>query len=177
MVTSRIVETGIIQSNHKDSSKTKRVTFLKREVMPYAKRRKKSPSVWTPSGTPSITACSRHLTNCMTKSKAGEVFNGLMELVLSPDNIMLAYRNIKPTQAATQQEQISRISVTLDGFHRLRSSVRSEKLSQAANTATVPNQCAGRTSQSQTENQAAGYSLHLGQIGATVHQTNPGTHL
>ena len=29
------------------------------------------------------------------KSKAGEVFNGLMELVLSPDNIMLAYRNIK----------------------------------------------------------------------------------
>ena len=45
----------------------------------------------------------------------------------------------------------SRISVTLDGFHRLRSSVRSEKLSQAANTATVPNQCAGRTSQSQTE--------------------------
>ena len=24
------------------------------------------------------------------KSKAGEVFNGLMELVLSPDNIMLA---------------------------------------------------------------------------------------
>ena len=41
MVTSRIVETGIIQSNHKDSSKTKRVTFLKREVMPYAKRKKK----------------------------------------------------------------------------------------------------------------------------------------
>ena len=43
MVTSRIVETGIIQSNHKDSSKTKRVTFLKREVMPYAKRKEKSP--------------------------------------------------------------------------------------------------------------------------------------
>ena len=40
--------------------------------------------------------------------------------------------------------------MTLDGFHRLRSSIRSEKLSQAANTATVPNQCAGRTSQSQT---------------------------
>ena len=60
------------------------------------------------------------------KSKAGETFTGLME-------------------------QTSRISVTLDGFHRLRSSVRSEKSSQAANTATVPNQCAGRTSQSQTE--------------------------
>ena len=29
------------------------------------------------------------------KSKAGETFTGLMELVLSPDNIMLAYRNIK----------------------------------------------------------------------------------
>ena len=55
------------------------------------------------------------------KSKAGETFTGLMKLVLSPDNIMLG------------------------------SSVRSEKLSQAANTATVPNQCAGRTSQSQTE--------------------------
>ena len=59
------------------------------------------------------------------KSKAGEVFNGLMELVLSPDNIMLAYRNIKTN----------------------------------------------------TGSYTAGYSLHLGQIGATVHQTNPGTHL
>ena len=29
------------------------------------------------------------------KSKAGETFIGLMKLVLSPDNIMLAYRNIK----------------------------------------------------------------------------------
>ena len=29
------------------------------------------------------------------KSKTGETFIGLMELVLSPDNIMLAYRNIK----------------------------------------------------------------------------------
>ena len=43
MVTSRIVETGIIQSNHKDSSKTKRVTVPNREVMPYAKRKEKSP--------------------------------------------------------------------------------------------------------------------------------------
>ena len=85
------------------------------------------------------------------KSKAGETFIGLMELVLSPNNIMLAYRNIKTNTGSYQQEQTIRISVTLDGFHRLRSSVRSEKLSQAANTATVPNQCAGRTSQSQTE--------------------------
>ena len=29
------------------------------------------------------------------KSKAVETFTGLMKLVLSPDNIMLAYRNIK----------------------------------------------------------------------------------
>ena len=29
------------------------------------------------------------------KSKGGETFTGLMELLLSPDNIMLAYRNIK----------------------------------------------------------------------------------
>lgn len=29
------------------------------------------------------------------KSKAGETFTGLMEQILSPDNIMLAYRNIK----------------------------------------------------------------------------------
>ena len=85
------------------------------------------------------------------KSKAGETFTGLMELVLSPDNIMLAYRNIKTNTgsytAGTDKQNIG----TLDGFHRLRSSVRSEKSSQAANTATVPNQCAGRTSQSQTE--------------------------
>lgn len=84
------------------------------------------------------------------KSKAGETFTGLMELVLSPDNIMRPTETSRPTQAATQQEQTSRISVTLDGFHRLRSSVRSEKSSQAANTATVPNQYAGKTFQSQT---------------------------
>ena len=38
------------------------------------------------------------------KSKAGEVFNGLMELVLSPDNIMLAYRNIKTNTGRTTDE-------------------------------------------------------------------------
>lgn len=34
-----MLETGIIQSNHKDSSKTNRVTLLRSEVMPYAKRK------------------------------------------------------------------------------------------------------------------------------------------
>ena len=43
------LESGIIQSNHKDSSKTKRVTFLKREVMPYAKRKEKSPVYGRPA--------------------------------------------------------------------------------------------------------------------------------
>ena len=43
--------------------------WLKREVMPYAKRKEKKSCVWTPSGTPSITVCSRHLTNCMPKAK------------------------------------------------------------------------------------------------------------
>ena len=38
------------------------------------------------------------------KSKAGEVFNGLMELVLSPDNIMLAYRNIQTKGAFLMAE-------------------------------------------------------------------------
>lgn len=37
------LESGIIQSNHKDSSKTKRVTFPKCEVMPYAKRKEEKP--------------------------------------------------------------------------------------------------------------------------------------
>ena len=111
------------------------------------------------------------------KSKAGETFTGLMELVLSPDNIMLAYRNIKPTQAATQQEQISRISVTSDGFHRLRSSVRSEKSSQQRTRLPSQTSTPERHSKAKRQNQAAGYSLHLGQIGAAMHQTNPGAHL
>ena len=34
------------------------------------------------------------------KSKAGETFIDLMELVLSPDNIMLAYRNIKANKGS-----------------------------------------------------------------------------
>lgn len=37
----------------------------------------------------------RTLDELYAKSKAGETFTGLMELVLSPDNIILAYRNIK----------------------------------------------------------------------------------
>ena len=37
----------------------------------------------------------RTLTKLYAKSKGGETFTGLMELILSPDNIMLAYRNIK----------------------------------------------------------------------------------
>ena len=36
------------------------------------------------------------------KSKAGEVFNGLMELVLSPDNIMLAYHSRRPQREELQ---------------------------------------------------------------------------
>lgn len=85
------------------------------------------------------------------KSKAGEVFNGLMELVLSPDNIMLAYRNIKTNTgsytAGTDKQNIGDIGrlPPAEVIGKVR------KLSQAANTATVPNQCAGRTSQSQTE--------------------------
>lgn len=47
------------------------------------------------------------------KSKAGETFTSLMELVLSPDNIMLAYRNIKTNTgsytAGTDKQNISDI--------------------------------------------------------------------
>lgn len=47
------------------------------------------------------------------KSKAGETFTGLMELVLSPDNIMLAYRNIKANTgsytAGTDKQNIGAI--------------------------------------------------------------------
>ena len=53
------------------------------------------------------------------KSKAGETFTGLIELVLRPDNIMLAYRNIKANTGSYT-------------------------------AGTDPNQCAGKTFQSQT---------------------------
>ena len=50
------------------------------------------------------------------KSKAGETFTGLMELVLSPDNIMLAYRNIKANTgsytAGTDKQNMSTFPVT-----------------------------------------------------------------
>ncbi len=72
---------------------------------------------------------------------------------------MLAYRNIKANTGSYTEEQISRISVTSDGFHRLRSSVRSEKSSQAASTAIGPNLCAGKTFRSPTAKQGRWDSL------------------
>ena len=62
------------------------------------------------------------------QSKAGNVFPNLMEKILSSDNIMLAYRNIKTNTgsytAGTDKQNME-----------------SEKLLQAANTAIAPNQC------------------------------------
>ena len=102
------------------------------------------------------------------KSKAGEVFNGLMELVLSPDNIMLAYRNIKTNTgsytAGTDKQNIGDIG-RLPPAHRQRTRLPSQTSAPEGH------------SKAKRQNQAAGYSLHLGQIGAAMHQTNPGTHL
>ena len=48
------------------------------------------------------------------KSQNGEVFENLMDLIVSRDNILLAYRNIKDEQRqATRQEQIKRTSQIL----------------------------------------------------------------
>ena len=55
----------------------------------------------------------RTLDELYAKSKAGETFTGLMELVLSPDNIILAYRNIKTntgsSTAGTDKQNIGDI--------------------------------------------------------------------
>ena len=106
------------------------------------------------------------------KSKAGEVFNGLMELVLSPDNIMLAYRNIKTNTgsytAGTDKQNIGDIGrlPPAEVIGKVRKIVTGSETSAPEGHP-----------KAKRKNQAAGYSLHLGQIGATVHQTNPGTHL
>lgn len=75
------------------------------------------------------------------QSKAGNVFPNLMEKILSSDNIMLAYRNIKTNTgsytAGTDKQNmgdIGRLTPT-EVIHRVR------KLLQAANTAIAPNQC------------------------------------
>lgn len=47
------------------------------------------------------------------KSQNGEVFENLMDLILSRDNILLAYRNIKANKGATRQAQTKRTSQTL----------------------------------------------------------------
>lgn len=47
------------------------------------------------------------------KSQNGEVFENLMDLILSRDNILLAYRNIKANKGATRQEQTKRTSQIL----------------------------------------------------------------
>ena len=42
-----------------------------------------------------ITVCRKHLINFIKRVKNGEVFKNLMDLILSQNNILLAYRNIK----------------------------------------------------------------------------------
>ena len=51
------------------------------------------------------------------RSLEGENFTDLMDLILSRDNILLAYRNIKANGGATQQEQTTKTSVT-SGVYR-----------------------------------------------------------
>ena len=103
------------------------------------------------------------------KSKAGETFTGLMELVLSPDNIMLAYRNIKTNTgsytAGTDKQNIGDIG-------RL---PPAEVIGKVRKIVTGSEH--GYRPKPKRQNQAAGYPLHLGQIGAAMHQTNPGAHL
>ena len=54
------------------------------------------------------------------KSKSGEKFPNLMELILSQDNIMLAYRNIKSNTgsytAGTDYMFLGKNSNTVNGF-------------------------------------------------------------
>ena len=84
------------------------------------------------------------------KSKAGETFTGLMELVLSPDNIMLAYRNIKTNTgsytAGTDKQNIGDIGrlPPAEVIGKVR------KIVTGSEHGYRPNQCAGRTFQSQT---------------------------
>ena len=114
------------------------------------KRKEKSPVYGRP-GHAEYYGMQRIFDELYAKSKAGETFTGLMELVLSPDNIMLAYRNIKTNTgsytAGTDKQNIGDIGrlPPAEVIGKVR-----KKSSQAANTATVPNQCAGRTSQNQT---------------------------
>ena len=112
------------------------------------------------------------------KSKAGETFTGLMELVLSPDNIMLAYRNIKTNTgsytAGTDKQNIGDIgrlppAEVIGKVRKNRHRQRTRLPSQTSAPEGHP--------KAKRQNQAAGYSLHLGQIGAAMHQTNPGAHL
>lgn len=112
------------------------------------------------------------------KSKAGETFTGLMELVLSPDNIMLAYRNIKTNTgsytAGTDKQNIGDI-----GRLPLAEVIGKVKKNRNRQRTRLPSQTSApeRNPKAKRQNQAAGYPLYLGQIGAAMYQTNPGAHL
>ena len=101
------------------------------------------------------------------KSKAGETFTGLMELVLSPDNIMLAYRNIKTNTgsytAGTDKQNIGDIGrlPPAEVIGKVRKIVTGSEHGYRPK----PVRRKGHP-KTKRQNQAAGYSLHLGQIGA-----------
>ena len=90
------------------------------------------------------------------KSRAGETFSNLMELILSQDNIMLAYRNIKSNTgsytAGTDRKTIDDIGC-------------------------LPPTEAKGNSQTERQNKTAGNSMYLGSIDSAMYQADSGANL
>ena len=127
------------------------------------KEKGKRVCVWTPCGTPNITVCCKLLMTYMPRASREKSSPNLMELILSQDNIMLAYRNIKSNTgsytAGTDHQNIGDIG-------KLPPSVVIEKVRKIVTGSQHgyrPKTCkAERHSETQRQNKAAGDSLHLG---------------
>ena len=96
------------------------------------------------------------------KSKSGEIFTNLMEIILRRENILLAYRNIK-TNGGSYTAGTDNRNITDIGSRTPKEVVeKGGLLSQGVGTATGPNRLDAKTSRNRTAKQGRSASLASG---------------
>ena len=92
------------------------------------------------------------------RSMAGEIFSNLMEIVLSRNNILLAYRNIK-SNTGSNTAGTDKLTIKDIGKMPVDEMVEKVRLSLEATTATARNLCEERIFPNPTTQQPQGRSV------------------
>lgn len=112
------------------------------------------------------------------RSQAGEIFDDLMDLILSKENIMLAYRNIK-ANSGSATPGTDRLRITDIG--RLSADevvARVRKIVNGGRNGYTPKKRKKkRNPKAERQDQTSGNTVHLGQADTAMYQASHGTSL